>query len=67
MFLKILIISVILVAIVVLALGIKMLFDPKAKFTAHSCHLDDKSNNEGGCSHCDLTESCEIDRSEEID
>ena len=38
--LKIVIISLILVAFVVLALGIKLWFDPKAEFTVHSCAHD---------------------------
>ena len=48
MFLKTLIISVILVAIVMLALGVKLLFDKKATFTAHSCALDDGELSEDG-------------------
>ena len=41
MIIKTLIVSIILVAIVILALGIKMLFDKDAKFTVHSCSLED--------------------------
>ena len=55
MFIKLLIISVILVAIVMLALGVKLLFDKNAKFSAHSCALEDGSLNEdGACAACDL-------------
>ena len=55
MFIKVLIISVILVAIVILALGVKLLFDKNAKFSAHSCALEDGNLNEDGtCAGCDL-------------
>ena len=37
MILKTIIVTVILVAIVMLALGIKLLFDKNAKFEVHSC------------------------------
>jgi len=39
-FINTLIITVILVAIVMLALGVKLLFNKDAEFTAHSCALD---------------------------
>lgn len=55
MILKIIIISVILVAFVVLALGVKLWFDPNAEFTSHSCALDDGDLDENGaCSKCQL-------------
>lgn len=55
MFIKVLIISVILVAIVMLGLGVKLLFDKNAKFSAHSCALEDGSLKEdGACAACDL-------------
>lgn len=55
MFLKTIIILVILVAIVMLALGVKLLFDKNATFTAHSCALDDgEINNDGVCMKCEL-------------
>ena len=55
MFLKLLIISVIFVAIVMLGLGVKLLFDKNAKFSAHSCALEDGSLKEdGACAACDL-------------
>jgi len=55
MFINVLIISVILVAIVMLGLGVKLLFDKNAKFSAHSCALNDGSlNQDGACSKCEL-------------
>lgn len=53
--LKVIIISLILVAFVVLALGIKMLFDPKAEFTVHSCALDNGDlDGDGACLKCQI-------------
>ncbi len=53
MFLKLFIISAILVAIIMLALGVKMLFDPKAEFIAHSCALEGgKPDDFGVCAKC---------------
>lgn len=55
MFIKSLIISVILVSIVMLALGVKLLFNKDAEFTAHSCALDDGNSDENeACSKCGL-------------
>ncbi len=55
MFLKLLIASIILVAIIMLALGIKMIFDPNAEFTAHSCALEDgKTDKYGACAMCQI-------------
>jgi len=55
MFINVLIISVILVAVVMLGLGVKLLFDKNAKFSAHSCALNDGSlNQDGACSKCEL-------------
>ena len=55
MFLKLLIISLILVCIVMLALGIKLWFDPDAEFTVHSCALDnDKPGGDETCLKCQL-------------
>jgi len=51
MIVKTLIVTVILVAIVMLALGVKMLFDKNAKFEVHSCGLD-KDNGDGACYKC---------------
>jgi len=53
--LKVIIISLILVAFVMLALGIKLLIDPKAEFSAHSCSLDNGDlDKDGACSKCQL-------------
>jgi hypothetical protein len=55
MFLKLFIASVILVAIIMLILGIKMIIDPKAEFTANSCALEDGRTDEyGACAKCQL-------------
>ena len=56
MFLATLIISIILVAIIMLALGLKMLFDKNAEFTVHSCALEDNDslNKDLTCSKCQL-------------
>jgi len=55
MFIKLLILSVILVAFVMLALGVKLLFDPDAEFSSHSCAIDKGSpNGDGGCSKCKI-------------
>jgi len=55
MFIKVLILSIILVAFVILALGIKLWFDPNAEFTLHSCAFDgDKIDDDGACSKCQL-------------
>lgn len=57
MIIKTLIATVILVAFVMLALGIKMLFDKNGDFKVHSCSLDsDKFNNNGTCYPCQLRE-----------
>ena len=55
MFLKLLIISIILVAIVMLALGVKLIFDPNAVFEAHSCSLEeDQGDHSIACTGCQL-------------
>ena len=55
MIFKTLIISVILVGIVMLALGVKLLFNKDAEFTSHSCALDDGASDKNeACSKCDL-------------
>ncbi len=58
MIIKTLIVTVILVAIVMLALGIRMLFDKNAKFEVHSCSFD--SDDAKGTSY-----KCQIIDSEE--
>lgn len=53
--LKIVIISMILVAFVVLAMGIKIWFDPKAEFTVHSCSLENGDlDQDGACMKCQV-------------
>ena len=55
MFIKILIISIILVAIIMLALGIKLWFNPDAEFTVHSCALEDGTlDKDGACLKCQI-------------
>lgn len=55
MFVKLLIVSLVLVGFVVLALGIKLWFDPNAEFTSHSCALDRGELDENeACSNCQL-------------
>ena len=43
-------------AIVMLALGVKLLFDKDAEFTMHSCKFDGDKNADqnGACSICDV-------------
>jgi len=55
MFINTLIITVILVAIVMLALGVKLLFNKDAEFPVHSCALDDGTSDKNEtCSKCEL-------------
>ena len=55
MLIKLLILSVFLVAVIMTALGIKLLFDKNAKFEAHSCALEGSDVDEyGACSKCSL-------------
>ncbi|GET33713.1 hypothetical protein PbJCM13498_25760 [Prolixibacter bellariivorans] len=63
MFLKIFLISIVLVAIVMLALGVKMLFDPKATFEAHSCSMDPNDSSEG-CAACQVKEITDCENNE---
>lgn len=58
MYLEILIISILLVAIVMLALGVKMFFSKNAEFELHRCSFDDNKNidKELDCSSCQLKE-----------
>lgn len=67
MFLKILIISIILVAIIMLALGVKLLFNPDAKFEAHSCALDGgELDSEGACSNCHIRDLADCPEKKEF-
>ncbi len=55
MLFKILILSIILVAFVALALGVKLLFNKKVDLTAHSCPLaDEDPKSENACSKCQV-------------
>lgn len=55
MILKVLIISVIIVAFAMLALGVKMLFNRNAEFTVHSCSFEGGERDENGaCAKCRL-------------
>lgn len=55
MFIRLFIVSLILVAIIFLALGVKLWFDPKSEFTVHSCALEDGSLDENGaCAKCQI-------------
>ncbi len=54
MFLKIFIMSVILFAIIMLALGVKLFFDKNAEFTGHSCAGENKDL--GSCAGCGIKE-----------
>jgi hypothetical protein len=63
MFIKILISTVIIVALIVIALGVKLWIDPDAEFSSHSCSLDSgELDDAGACSIClvkDLTDCSE--------
>jgi len=63
MFFKIFLISIVMVAIVMLALGVKMLFDPKATFEAHSCSMDPNKSSEG-CAACQVKEITDCNENE---
>ena len=55
MIIKLLIFSVVLVALVMVVLGIKLIFDPKAEFTVHSCALGDGNlDGDGACFKCQV-------------
>ncbi len=57
MFLKILILSVILVAFTVLALGVKLLFNKEPSLSEHACAAEDGELNKlGGCAACEIQE-----------
>lgn len=58
MLIKTIIISVFLVAIIILALGIKLLFDKNAKFYVRSCALNDDEipGEDGSCPKCGIKE-----------
>jgi hypothetical protein len=56
MIINTIIITIILVAIIMLALGVKLLFNKDAEFTAHSCALDDNKSQDGepACAKCQI-------------
>lgn len=57
MLLKVLILSIILIAFLVLAMGVKLWLDPGTEFSSHSCSGDSADiNEEGGCSACQIKE-----------
>jgi len=57
MFFKILIVSVILIAFTMMALGVKLLFNKEASFTEHACALEDgELNKDGSCASCEIKE-----------
>lgn len=69
MIVKLIIISVILIAIVVLALGVKLWFNPDAEFSVHSCALEDGNLDEGeACFKCRLKDlaDCPEKKNDEI-
>ncbi len=57
-FLKLLLISLILVAVAMLALGIKLLIDRKAKFTGGSCQAT--AENGFSCA-CGSADACTVE------
>ena len=61
MLIKTFITAIILVAIVMLALGIKLLFNKDAEFTVHSCALKDGESldDEGACYKCQLKDTAD--------
>ncbi len=55
MYLKILILSVIMVAFTVLALGVKLLFNKEPSLSEHACAAEDGELNKlGGCAACEI-------------
>ncbi len=55
MFINILITTVIILAIIFIALGIKMWFKKDAEFTGHSCALGSGQTDNSACPRCQLT------------
>lgn len=57
MFLRILILSVILVAFTILALGVKLFFNKEPSLSGDGCAAGDRELNKvGGCAACDIQE-----------
>jgi len=67
MFVKVLIITIILVAVVVLGFGIKLLLDPNAEFSSHSCALEKGELDESGaCGKCQLKDLADCPEKKDI-
>ncbi len=67
MILKTVLITVVLVAIVFLGLGVKMFFDKNAKFTMHSCSMEEGSVDSGGaCVSCELRDTAKCPENQEL-
>lgn len=65
MFLKLLIVSVILVAFTVLALGVKLLFNKEVTFTKHACALENSGLKKvGECAGCEIKELANCNENE---
>ncbi len=57
MLLKMFLLSVILVAFTMLALAVKLLVNPKAEFSLHTCAFKEgEENEEESCSGCGIKE-----------
>jgi len=66
MFIKLMIVSVVLVALIMLALGLKLWFDPGAEYSVHSCAFEGGSlNKDGSCSKCQLKDLANCPENEE--
>jgi hypothetical protein len=65
MLLATIIISIILVAFIMLALGIKLLFNRDAEFIVHSCALEEGGlDKDGSCSLCHLKDLADCPENE---
>ena len=63
--LKLLLLSIILVAFVMLALSVKLFFDKDAELTRHSCGGENKDlNDAGGCAGCEIKELANCSKNE---
>ena len=65
MIIKLLMFSVVLVALVMVVLGVKLIFDPKAEFTVHSCAIEDgKLDKDGACFKCQVKDLADCPENE---
>lgn len=65
--LKILIVAVILVALAIMGLGVKLLFDKDAKFTHHTCTGENKDLNDvDGCAGCEIMKSANCNENKKV-